>query len=539
MREMALKEAKVTKIKAIGAGVLLAWSLPSHALTLGKFQVQSAIGEPLRAEVEITQFTPDELRGLQAQLASPASFRQAGMEYNAALIGMVARIENRHDGRPVIVLSGRNPVQDSFIDLILEAQWSAGRAVKNYAILLNSATSSSVISRQTNLSTPPQLQQEPTPANTAPVAAVPVSSNDNTHSSGVNTNSNQPPVHSLDSIQNGTTASTSSIAAHQKASFKNPGDTITMNPGDTVSHLIIGCVPANVSLDQMLLAMVRANPNSFIEGNVNLVRAGAILRVPSAMEAAEVSRTEAHQAITAQHRDFAAYAHRLAESALLVGSAKNREMSGHITTETQNTLPPIVKQDKLTLSKAQKGDGGDEAKLAAGREAKDAADQLAALNKNMQDLEALANDRKKPSTSGTTSSVPQPAAESQPLMDQLSQQWAWIVAALLSLLALVLYTRKKNTQSHAVFAPSYDDFPTPSPATEPAVDIPPQMAGIDLDLPSPNPSNESEEQEKLALASQLLVSGDQEMARTLIMSVVSTASGDLKARAQQMLGQIA
>ena len=540
MREMALKEAKVTKIKAIGAGVLLAWSLPSHALTLGKFQVQSAIGEPLRAEVGITQFTPDELRGLQAQLASPASFRQAGMEYNAALIGMVAKIENRHDGRPVIVLSGRNPVQDSFIDLILEAQWSAGRAVKNYAMLLNSASPSSVISRQTNVSTPSPLQQESTPTpRTAPVAAMPVSSNDNTHSSGVNINSNPLPVHSLDTIDKGTTASTSSIATRQKASFKNPGDTITMNPGDTVSHLIIGCVPANVSLDQMLLAMVRANPNSFIEGNVNLVRAGAVLRIPSATEAAEVSRTEAHQAITAQHRDFAVYARRVAESALLVGSAKNREMSGHITTETQNTLPPIVKQDKLTLSKAQKGDGGDEAKLAAGREAKDAADQLAALNKNMQDLEALANDRKKPSTSDTPSSAPQPAAESQPLMDQLSQQWIWIVAALLSLLALVFYTRKKNTQSHAVFAPSYDDFPTPSPATEPVVDIPPQMAGIDLDLPSPNPSNESEEQEKLALASQLLVSGDQEMARTLIMSVVSTASGDLKARAQQMLGQIA
>ena len=216
MREMALKEAKVTKIKAIGAGVLLAWSLPSHALTLGKFQVQSAIGEPLRAEVEITQFTPDELRGLQAQLASPASFRQAGMEYNAALIGMVAKIENRHDGRPVIVLSGRNPVQDSFIDLILEAQWSAGRAVKNYAMLLNSASPSSVISRQTNVSTPSPLQQESTPTpRTAPVAAMPVSSNDNTHSSGVNINSNPLPVHSLDTIDKGTTASTSSIATRQ------------------------------------------------------------------------------------------------------------------------------------------------------------------------------------------------------------------------------------------------------------------------------------------------------------------------------------
>ncbi len=539
MHKTTLKKAKLTKTKVISVGVLLVCSLPSHALTLGKFQVQSSIGEPLRAEVEITQFTPDELRGLQAQLASPASFRQAGMEFNAALSGMVTRIENRHDGRPVIVLSGRSPVQDSFIDLILEAQWSAGRTVKNYAMLLNSA-SPSATGRQASLSAQPPLQQEYNPARTAPVAVAPVPSNENAPSSGIDSSSHLTPVHRFDPvINNGMQASSASPAKRQKALTKNAGDTVTINPGDTVSHLIMGCVPDNVSLDQMLLAMVRNNPNSFIEGNVNLVRAGAVLRIPSASEATEVSRTEAHQAITAQNRDFAAYARRVAESALLVGSAKNREMSGNITPENQNTLPPSLKQDKLTLSKAQAGDGSDEAKLAAGRQTKDEEDQLAALNKNMQDLEALAKDPKKSTTSDTPSPVPETRTESRPWMDQLIQQWAWIVAALLALLALVVYSRKKNTQSHAVFAPSYDDFPTPSTTTEPVVDIPPQMAGIDLDLPSTPPANEAEEQSKLALASQLLLSGDKELARSLIMSVASNGSGELRSRAQQMLDQIA
>ena len=100
MSKMTINSAKILTLKTLSAGVLLAWSFPSHALTLGKFQVQSAMGEPLRAEVEITQFTQDELRGLQAQLASPASFKQAGMEYNSALSGVVARVENRTDGPP-------------------------------------------------------------------------------------------------------------------------------------------------------------------------------------------------------------------------------------------------------------------------------------------------------------------------------------------------------------------------------------------------------------------------------------------------------
>jgi pilus assembly protein FimV len=159
MGKMTLNEARILKLKAISAGVLLACSLPSHALTLGKFQSLSGMGEPLRAEVEVTQFTPDELRGLQAQLASPSSFRQAGMEYNAALNDVVARVENRSDGRPFIVLNGRTPVQDSFIDLILEAQWSTGRAVKNYALLLNSAKSN-VDTRSNSLAAPQRIQPE-------------------------------------------------------------------------------------------------------------------------------------------------------------------------------------------------------------------------------------------------------------------------------------------------------------------------------------------------------------------------------------------
>ncbi len=106
MSETTLNAARISQFKALSAWILLAWSLPTHALTLGKFQVQSAIGEPLRAEVEVTQFTPDELRGLQAQLAAPANFRQAGMEFNPALQGVVTRIENRNDGQPVITLTG-------------------------------------------------------------------------------------------------------------------------------------------------------------------------------------------------------------------------------------------------------------------------------------------------------------------------------------------------------------------------------------------------------------------------------------------------
>jgi FimV-like protein len=556
MGEMTLNEARILKLKAVSAGVLLACSLPSHALTLGKFQSLSGMGEPLRAEVEVTQFTPDELRGLQAQLATPSSFRQAGMEYNAALNDVVARVENRSDGRPFIVLNGRTPVQDSFIDLILEAQWSTGRAVKNYALLLNSAKSIAD-NRPSSWAAPQRIQPDViaspiTLARAASPAVSPVSGDGSLTPSSVEVNANQVPVYRFDGTGAAPAAAPSAIAvnatppaayapAPRHTTFMAGDDTLTVNPGDTASNLIMGRLPANVSTDQMLLALVRANPNAFIEGNVNLVRAGTVLRMPKAGEATQISRAEARQTVIAQNRDFAAYARRVAESPLLVGSAQSREMSGSVAKESPSAPSASAKQDKLTLSKAQVGNDSAEAKLAAEREAKDAADQLGALNKNMQDLEALAKGSKTESAVTVSSKLPD-TSSSPSLVDQLSQNqsvWAWVMGALLALLGLVLWSRRKSAKSNEVFAPSYDDVPSQQVA--PSTSIPPQMAGIDLNLNnSPAPAvHDATEQNKLALASQLLASGDKDLARTLIMSVASTASGDLKARALQMLGQIA
>ena len=113
-------------------------SMSAPALSLRRFQVLSSLGEPLRAEVEISLASAEESQGLQAQIAPLRNFQQAGMEFNPSLEGVSASIDNRN-GRWFIVLQGRKPMQDTFVDLILETQWSTGRLVRNYALLLNLA----------------------------------------------------------------------------------------------------------------------------------------------------------------------------------------------------------------------------------------------------------------------------------------------------------------------------------------------------------------------------------------------------------------
>src|SRR6185295_2456306 len=103
---------------------------------LGRLSVNSAIGQPLNAEVEIVSLQSGEEDSLTARLASPEAFRQAGIELSSALVGVRFSIEKRGN-RPVIRLSTVQPVNEPFLDLLIELQWATGRLVREYTFLLD------------------------------------------------------------------------------------------------------------------------------------------------------------------------------------------------------------------------------------------------------------------------------------------------------------------------------------------------------------------------------------------------------------------
>ena len=607
MGQTKRQKTKNLKMKALSALVFSAWALPVLALDLGRLQILSAIGEPLRAEIEIAQASPDELRTLRAQLASPGAFNQAGMEFNPALNGVTASLQTRPNGTPYLVLNGRAPIQENFIDLILETQTSSGKLTKNYALLLNSVSDRMASSNPApapatvaQLATvPPVVQEIPPPRPpSAPIGAADAPNPLN--ASSVELNAQRVPVYRFAPVDNTPTptangrpvesrlSETSSLRApavqatpRSDSTASNKADrTITVKTGDTASRLALRYLSPNVSLDQMMLAMLKANPDAFIQGNVNLVKAGAVLRLPEPEDAAQIPRAEARKTVIAQTKEFAEYARRLAESPLLVDSKNSRTMSGKVTTETAKTDTPSAQQDKLTLSKSSIGSDASEAKLAKEREAKDASDQIDALNKNLKDLEALsqsATSPMPPAAATATAAAAAPTASPQParspsanLKDwsENKQLWAWGGALLAAILLVAFWMRRKSTEPELVYAPSYDDIPSTSTSTEPVMgqmadnaNISAQMSAIDLNLqpqpavtptaPSPSyaaptpvvpPTSSTNaddtEHSKLNLAAQLLAKGDKDLARALILSVVSSTHGDIKARAIQMLGQI-
>ncbi len=489
------------------ASVLACSSVWAHAISLGTASVSSGIGQPLRAAIAITQFKVEDLRQLQVRLAESASFQNAGMPRHPALQGLEVRLEFRGNGEPVLALWGQVPVTEHFLDLIVEAQWPSGRLAMNYTLLVSPAGATT--------STPDSSKATPSPSGAAlmPPVVDPQSLT---------------PTPALATAQ----AESSPAGAVPLAAVLSPEKpSLTVQPGDTAAKLALRQLPEGVTLEQMLVAMVRGNPEAFIEGNVNLLRAGAQIQWPSALEARQIPLAEARQAVITQNADFAKFARRLAQSALKAQGTANREMAGKISPASPPAPEATPGQDKLTLSANAKVSANvsanasaitphsDEARLAIEREIQEKSAQLTALKKNLDDLAALsaqtngkntahsasnsaqsvaADSSQAPSAVGlapnTAALDPTQSTTSMSLLAQLSQHpslWLWMAALLASMFGLAVGVRRRQAKrvdffsKHSVLSPANEAPPTLGTPDASPSGLPPQFAHLDLNL-TPN-----------------------------------------------------
>jgi pilus assembly protein FimV len=359
---------RATALAVATAALLSGVSMDANALALGRVTVQSALGEPLRAEVDIAEATADELSSLKVNIAGPDAFRAAGLEYSSALSGAEVTLQKRPNGHPYLLLTNSRPVNDPFIDLVLETQWSSGRVVRDYTMLFD----------------PPQMRQGSATAAAplAPLAPLTPSAPPATQAARTS------PVRPQAAAPARPTAPVT--RAPETAEAPAGGDKVTVQRGDSAGRIAAMHKPPTVSLDQMLVALLQANPQAFVGGNVNRLKAGAVLQLPSEAEVAQTPAAEATRTIVAQSRDFNEFRRRLAEG---VGTSpvagSERQASGKVQTEVQEKTPAPASPDKLTLSKGAVQGKGAADKIARERQAQDTASRLAELNKNIADLSKL------------------------------------------------------------------------------------------------------------------------------------------------------
>ena len=376
------------KLSALAAASLALSSLTATdawALALGRITVQSALGEPLRAEVEIPQLSAAEAESLQAAIASPAIFRAQGMEYTGTANSVRVKVQKRANGTAVLQLSSFQPVNDPFVDLVIDANWSSGKIQRNYTLLLDPPTSRRPAPPPV---TAPQVMAEAQPGTVRP----PIVERPAQPAAAVGS-------HDLRNDRDGSDASARPARAQRKnqaaASARNTetaAGEVRVKTGDTAGRIAAANKPAGVSLDQMLVAMLRNNPQAFVNGNINRIRSGAVVQLPDAATAQATSTKEARQIMAAQSRDFNEFRRQLAGVAPVAPvTAASRSASGQVQAHVEDSKPTTAAPDKLTLSKGNVKSVAADEKLAQQKQSSEQTARADQLKRNMAELSQIAS----------------------------------------------------------------------------------------------------------------------------------------------------
>jgi len=353
-----------TKLAVALGGALLALSaMSASAAGLGKLSVSSALGQPLTAEIELVSLQPGEFESIAARVASPDSYNDAKIEYTPLLRQLRFAVERRSDGKPVLKITSSAPINEPFLDVLVEMNWPAGRLLREYPLLLDppgfsEARISPPVATVTPVrpSAPVLVPVTPTPPPVASSAPAPAPANTPT----------------VSTAPSGTPS----------AQSESGGDTYgPVKRGDTLNKIAQEMKTDTVSLEQMLVALYRENKAAFIDNNMNRLRTGQILKVPSAADVSKIAEKDARSEIKVQVASWQAYREQVAgntSAAAPSTASPTNQAGGKITVAKADTpAPSTVPKDQLKIAKTDGVPG--KAGTPGGTGASNLQDQLNAL----------------------------------------------------------------------------------------------------------------------------------------------------------------
>jgi pilus assembly protein FimV len=267
--------------------------LPSAAFALGfgDIRLLSPLNAPLDAEIELVDVTPEDMQSLKAEIASRETFTRYGLDRPVFLSSVQAKITRAADGRQVIKLKSTDTVTEPFITLLVEVNWARGRSVREYTMLLD----------------PPVYTPGQSPASKAPVAAP--SAGTGAREGSIARASEVPPSQDTSSVSPDPPAEPSGAPApaSSRSAGSSPGaasgSSHVVKRGETLSAIAAsasGTAANSPQTRSWMLAIYQANPPAF-DKNMNLLRSGAVLRIPDSSDVSAISPSEANGEIRRQY----------------------------------------------------------------------------------------------------------------------------------------------------------------------------------------------------------------------------------------------
>ncbi len=357
----SVKFKKCALALAVASSLSLATSL-AEAAGLGKLTVFSSLGQPLKAEVEIAA-SSEELSGMTARLAPPEVFKQAGVDFASALSDLQFKVEKRRNGKTVLRLTSVHPVNEPFLDFLVELNWPAGRLVREYTFLLD----------------PPEFAAQQGQRNTVDAKVV-------------------------ETVRGGAAAAPKPAAPAKPKVEEKPAEGSATKTGDDKTHLVAKGDTlvkiarerryASVSLEQMLVGLYRGNSDAFIGKDINRLKSGVILNVPEESVVAAVSQKEA-RAVYVSAGDFAAYRRKLAAAAVAAPATKaeapaGQSSGGKITPKIEEKAPVVdATRDQVKVSRADAPSASVIDRVASEKAMQESQTRLAQLERNIGELQKL------------------------------------------------------------------------------------------------------------------------------------------------------
>lgn len=308
---------KKTIAAALG-GVFLTLASSAYAAGLGKLSVISSLGQPLSAEIDLVSLQPGEFEVLTARVASPEAYTDARIEYSPLLRQLRFSVERKNDGKPILKITSGSAINEPFLDVLVELTWPSGRLVREYPILLD----------------PPGFNESRIQIPVAPVQA----------------ERTEPRVATVSPAPSGEALPSAAAELDPKGGTYGP-----VKRGDTLSKIATEMKAEGVSLDQMLVALFRENRQAFGNGNMNLLKTGQILRIPSTADVGKITKGEAQKEVRVQVADWKSYREQIAGTVATVAAkpAASNVATGQVASAKPVAPPPAAATDQLKIAKAE------------------------------------------------------------------------------------------------------------------------------------------------------------------------------------------
>ena len=357
----------VRRLTLLLISTVLLMPVGASALGLGEIHLKSALNQAFDAKIDLLSVKPDELDGVKVMLASPEAFERSNVDRLFILTKLRYEPDLDENGKPVIHVTSRQAIREPFLNFLIEVNWAKGRLVREYTVLLDPPVT--LDRKPSPVQTPaaPQAIRRPSPASS-------------------DTQRSQPP------------ASQSEPAAAPYAGAEEYGPVMA---NESLWKIALETKPQGVTVEQMMMALQRKNPQAFIKDNVNNLKRGSILRMPTQEEIDYLSVLEAKTEFSSQVAEWKAN-----RSVVPAGDV------GGQPEETSDTKQPAA-DSKLKLASvrpegegkggASEGDGTEEitSKLeneliltreqfeSAKQERDDLSSQVSELESQLTDLESL------------------------------------------------------------------------------------------------------------------------------------------------------